>query len=100
MALRRIEGWNGMNEISQVPVEFNQCQQAVRRLNEYLSRELNSDETDLVQQHLQQCKGCFDKFHFEETLLKTIRAKISSVSAPSGLRDSVLRLLGRDASGL
>lgn len=88
-----------MNETSQTPVEFNQCQQAVQRLNEYLSRELTSDETELVQEHLHQCKGCFDKFHFEETLLKTIRAKISSVTAPSGLRESVLKLLGRDAAG-
>jgi anti-sigma factor (TIGR02949 family) len=88
-----------MNETSQAPVEFNQCQQAVQRLNEYLSRELNSAETELVQEHLQQCKGCFDKFHFEETLLKTLRAKITSVTAPTGLRDSVLRLLGRHTSG-
>jgi anti-sigma factor (TIGR02949 family) len=88
-----------MNETSQVPVEFNQCQQAVQRLNEYLSRELSSDETELVQEHLQRCKGCFDKFHFEETLLKTLRAKITSVTAPTGLRDSVLRLLGRHTSG-
>ncbi|MEY3764943.1 MAG: hypothetical protein RLZ42_1603, partial [Armatimonadota bacterium] len=41
-----------MNETSQTPVEFNQCQQAVQRLNEYLSRELNTDETELVQEHL------------------------------------------------
>jgi anti-sigma factor (TIGR02949 family) len=88
-----------MNETSQAPVEFNQCQQAVQRLNEYLSRELNCAETELVQEHLQQCKGCFDKFHFEETLLKTLRAKITSVTAPTGLRDQVLRLLGRDTSG-
>jgi anti-sigma factor (TIGR02949 family) len=87
-----------MNETSQQPVEFNQCQQAVQRLNEYLSRELNPEEAELVQEHLQQCKGCFDKFHFEETLLKTLRDKISSVTAPAGLRDSVLRLLGQDPS--
>jgi anti-sigma factor (TIGR02949 family) len=98
MAQSHIEGRNGMNETSQTPVEFNQCQQAVQRLNEYLSRELNPDEAELVQEHLQQCKGCFDKFHFEETLLKTLREKVSSVKSPAGLRESVLRLIGRDAA--
>jgi anti-sigma factor (TIGR02949 family) len=87
-----------MNETSQTPVEFNQCQQAVQRLNEYLSRELQPEEAELVHEHLQQCKGCFDKFRFEETLLRTLRDKISSVSAPASLRDSVLKLLGRDSA--
>jgi len=98
MAECQIEGRNGMNETSQTPVEFNQCQQAVQRLNEYLSRELNPDETELVQEHLQQCKGCFDKFRFEETLLKTLREKISSVKSPASLRESVLKLLSRETT--
>ncbi|MFM7322837.1 MAG: zf-HC2 domain-containing protein [Armatimonadota bacterium] len=80
---------------NQVPLEFNQCQEAVKRLNEYLSRELEEPEVDLVQRHLTQCKGCFDKFRFEETLLRTIREKAEQVTAPRDLRSRILSLFDR-----
>jgi anti-sigma factor (TIGR02949 family) len=74
-------------------LEFNQCQQAVQRLNDFLSRELQPEEEVLVQRHLQDCRGCFEKFRFEETLLKTLRDKMSQVQAPDGLRQRILGLL-------
>jgi anti-sigma factor (TIGR02949 family) len=77
------------------PLEFNQCQEAVRRLNDYLSHELDTTELDVVQQHLSECKGCFDKFRFEETLLRTIRQKAEHVAAPPALRNRILNLLGK-----
>ncbi|MDX1933312.1 MAG: zf-HC2 domain-containing protein [Capsulimonadales bacterium] len=76
-------------------LEYNQCQEAVRKLNEYLSHELRPDEEEEVQRHLAQCKGCFSKFHFEETLLKTIRARVEQVQAPNSLREKILGLLSR-----
>lgn len=80
---------------SKEPLEYNQCQEAVKRLNEYLSRELQDAEADLLQRHLSECRGCFDKFHFEETLLRTIREKAEQVRAPVNLRSKILSLLGR-----
>lgn len=76
-------------------IEYNQCQEAVRRLNDFLSHELRPEEEDAVQRHLSQCRGCFAKFHFEETLLRTIRERAHQVLAPQPLRDKVLGLLGR-----
>ncbi|MBC8143600.1 MAG: zf-HC2 domain-containing protein [Armatimonadetes bacterium] len=75
------------------PLEYNQCQAAVKRLTEYLSDELDAPETEAVQSHLSQCKGCFAKFHFEDTLLRTIRAKVEQVQAPATLRDKILGLI-------
>ena len=77
------------------PLEYNQCQEAVRRLNDFLSHELDGAELHVVQQHLSECKGCFDKFRFEETLLRTIREKAEMVTAPVALRHRILNLLGR-----
>ena len=74
-------------------LEYNQCQEAVHRLNDFLSRELSPDEEALVQKHLQECNGCFEKFRFEVTLLRTLREKIGQVQAPDGLRQRVLGLL-------
>lgn len=77
--------------------EYNQCQEAVQRLTEFLSKELRPEEEEKVQRHLSQCKGCFAKFHFEETLLRTIREKIEQVRAPQTLRERILGLLHQQA---
>mgnify|MGYP000864310975 CR=1 FL=1 len=77
-------------------VEYNQCQEAVRRLTEYLSKELRPEEEEAVQQHLSQCQGCFAKFHFEETLLRTIRERAAEVRAPLPLREKILGLLAHE----
>jgi anti-sigma factor (TIGR02949 family) len=80
-------------ETEAIPLEYNQCQEAVKRLTDYLSNELEPTEAETVQTHLAQCKGCFAKFHFEDTLLRTIREKVEHVRAPETLREKILGLL-------
>jgi anti-sigma factor (TIGR02949 family) len=80
-------------ESEAIPLEYNQCQEAVKRLTDYLSNELEPAEAETVQSHLAHCKGCFAKFHFEDTLLRTIREKVEHVRAPNTLRDKILGLL-------
>jgi len=80
------------------PLEFNQCQEAVKKLTEFLSHELGPDEEEKVQRHLRQCRGCFSKFHFEETLLKTIRERAEQVRAPLALRNKILGIIGKHDS--
>jgi anti-sigma factor (TIGR02949 family) len=75
-------------------LEYNQCQDAVKRLTEFLDHELRPEEEAQIQRHLRQCKGCFAKFHFEETLLRTIRERAEQVRAPGSLRAKILGLLG------
>jgi anti-sigma factor (TIGR02949 family) len=82
--------------MDETPLEYNQCEEAVKRLTDFLSRELAVDEEERVQQHLAQCRGCFAKFSFEETLLRTIRERAESVVAPENLRSKILGLLRRD----
>ncbi|MGC4047774.1 MAG: zf-HC2 domain-containing protein [Armatimonas sp.] len=79
--------------MDEMMLEYNQCEEAVKRLNDYLSRELAPDEEDRVQQHLAECRGCFAKFAFEETLLRTIREKAERITAPASLRHKILGLL-------
>lgn len=82
-----------VSEQEVIPLEYNQCQEAVKRLTDYLSNELEPTEAETVQTHLAQCKGCFAKFHFEDTLLRTIREKVEHVRAPQTLREKILGLL-------
>jgi anti-sigma factor (TIGR02949 family) len=79
-------------------LEYNQCQEAVKKLTEYLSHELRDDEETEVKRHLSQCRGCFAKFHFEETLLRTIRDRAEQVRAPGVLRDKIMSLLARPSN--
>lgn len=76
-------------------LEYNQCQEAVKKLTDYLSHELHGDEETEVKRHLSQCRGCFAKFHFEETLLRTIRDRAEQVRAPGALREKIMTLLSR-----
>ena len=76
-------------------LEYNQCQEAVKKLTEYLSHELKPEEDASLRKHLAECRGCFSKFHFEETLLRTIRDKVEQVHAPAVLRDRILSLLNK-----
>lgn len=82
-----------VSEQEVIPLEYNQCQEAVKRLTDYLSNELEPTEAETVQTHLAQCKGCFAKFHFEDALLRTIREKVEQVHAPQTLREKILGLL-------
>lgn len=92
--IERVIG-EGSNDTVLAPsqLEYNQCQEAVKKLTDYLSHELRADEEAEVKRHLSQCRGCFAKFHFEETLLRTIRERVEHVSAPGALRDKIMALL-------
>ena len=74
-------------------LDFNGCEQAVKRLTEYLSHELSEGEQAGVELHLSECRGCFAMFSFEEQLLKIVREKASEGHAPDALRRRILALV-------
>jgi mycothiol system anti-sigma-R factor len=73
-------------------LDFNQCEQAVKRLTEYLSQELSSEEFKHVEKHLAECHGCHEMFSFEVQLLEIVREKASEGRAPDTLRQRILAL--------
>lgn len=79
-------------------IGYNRCQEAVKRLTEFLDHELGPEEEAMVHRHLRECRDCFARFHFEETLLQTIRERVLVVRAPRALRDSILGLIASDTS--
>ncbi len=74
-------------------IAYNECQEAVKRLTDFLSHELGPNEEVRVREHLHVCRGCFAKFHFEETLLQTIRERVQTIQAPADLRARILALV-------
>jgi anti-sigma factor (TIGR02949 family) len=65
------------------------CEEAFRRLDDYLDRELSPEEMRLVQEHLEVCSFCVLEFAFEARVLDQVRARLRSIPAPVGLLEKV-----------
>ena len=69
------------------------CEEAFRRLDDYLDRELTPEETVLVQQHLEICAGCAREFNFEASVLRGVRDKLQQIDVPPSLQSRILGVL-------
>jgi anti-sigma factor (TIGR02949 family) len=61
------------------------CEEAFRRLDDYLDRRLTPDDLRLIDQHLQVCDACSREFTFEASVIKGVREKLRRVPAPADL---------------
>lgn len=71
------------------------CEEAFRRLDDFLDHELSPAETELVRQHLELCAGCAREFNFEGSVLESVRAKLRQVVVPTDLLARVVALAAR-----
>lgn len=76
-----------------VGVDFYSCEEAIKRLNEYLDHQLTEEERTVVIKHLEICKPCLSRFTFEENLIVSIRQKLCGMAAPQPLKDKLKSLL-------
>jgi anti-sigma factor (TIGR02949 family) len=44
------------------------CEQALKRLFDFIDQELDDDERDAMQRHLSTCRSCFSRASFERRL--------------------------------
>ena len=70
------------------------CEEAFRRLDDYLDRELSAEELTLVHEHLDVCAGCAREFNFEASVLRGIREKLRQIDLPDSLQARILSALG------
>lgn len=68
------------------------CEQALRRLLEYVDRELGDDERAGMERHLRTCRSCFSRMEFERQLKGRIH-DLSLDAAPAGARDRIRALI-------
>ena len=69
------------------------CEEAFRRLDDYLDHELSPDEMVLVREHLEVCAGCAREFNFESSVLKGVGQKLQQIELPGDLQARILALL-------
>lgn len=74
-------------------VDFYSCEEAVKRLNEYLDHEMTAAERADVLKHLEICRPCLSRFTFEQTLVVSLREKVSHLCIPTVLREKLFLLL-------
>lgn len=63
------------------------CEEAFRRLDDYLDRALEPGEIHLVEEHLADCVQCAREFEFEETLLAEVRIRLRRLDVPKSLAE-------------
>jgi anti-sigma factor (TIGR02949 family) len=68
------------------------CEEALRRLFEYLDAELHGDSQREMKQHLERCRSCFSRVEFEKQL-KTYTAKIGREEVPPDLELRIRKVL-------
>ena len=65
------------------------CAEILERVVFFIDNELEDADCAQIQQHLEECGPCLDKFDLERTV-KSLVARSCSERAPEGLRDKVL----------
>lgn len=59
------------------------CEEAFRRLDDYLDRELAQDDMARMQEHLETCAACAREFAFEASVLDGVKRKLRQIDVPS-----------------
>lgn len=68
------------------------CEEALRRLFEYLDAELHDERQREMEQHLERCRSCFSRVEFEKRL-KARTAELRHEPVSSDLERRVRTLL-------
>ena len=76
------------------------CMETVRRLWDYLDRELSDDDMAAIDAHLAACSQCPPHFTFERQFLAALKAARSQDGASSGLRARVRVALEQGSSAM
>jgi anti-sigma factor (TIGR02949 family) len=71
------------------------CEEAFRRLDDYLDRELSVAEMELIHEHLSICEACAREFEFERSVLDRVGTKLRQFPLPEGLQARVQSIVRR-----
>jgi anti-sigma factor (TIGR02949 family) len=84
------------------PLNRTTCEEAFRRLDDFLDRRLAHAEMHLIEEHLEICAACAREFAFEASVVAGVRQKLRQLSVPPDLRARIaaqIRAAGEAGSG-
>jgi len=65
------------------------CEDVLRRLDEYLDRQLSLREMELARHHIETCAACAQEVGFSAETLRTIKAKVRRINVAPDLVDRI-----------
>jgi anti-sigma factor (TIGR02949 family) len=68
------------------------CDEALKRLLEFIDRELSESDHDSVERHLRTCRSCYSRMEFEHRLKQRLSA-LSADDVPVKSRDRIRALI-------
>jgi predicted anti-sigma-YlaC factor YlaD len=71
------------------------CEEALRRLDDFVDRELGETELRLVREHLETCAACTAQFKTEAGKLEQLKEKLRRITVPADLILRIRNSLGR-----
>ncbi len=69
------------------------CEHVFSLLDDYLDRELTSEQIVKVQEHLKTCQECAGEYQFEAQIIRSVREKIAKIDLPASLLERVTKAL-------
>ena len=69
------------------------CEEAFRRLNDFLDRRLPPEEMRIIEEHLEICAWCAREFNFESSVLHGLKRKVRQLDVPAALLSRILSQL-------
>jgi anti-sigma factor (TIGR02949 family) len=75
------------------------CEEAFRRLDDFLDRRLSPEEMRIIEEHLEICTWCAREFNFETSVLQGVKRKLRQLPAPPDLVSRILSQFPPDTDG-
>jgi anti-sigma factor (TIGR02949 family) len=69
------------------------CEEAFRRLNDFMDRRLSPEEMKIIEEHLEICAWCAREFNFEISVLHGVKRKLRQLDMPPDLVSKILSQL-------
>lgn len=82
----------GCEDVADIP-----CQEAARRVYEYLDGELDDEDAETIRCHVEQCERCYPMFNWEQMFLDALKERADRPEDSEDLRRTVAELLDREA---
>lgn len=68
------------------------CEEALKRLFDYIDRELHGHDQEEMEDHLSRCRGCYSRLEFEKRLQQHLR-KAAAENAPHDFQNKIKKLI-------
>ena len=70
------------------------CEEVLKKLFDYIDFELDSDDAQLLEMHLRDCRHCFDRVEFER-LLKNRMRNLQKEKSSQSLQERIEKIINR-----